>query len=415
MESHSPFFWFILTCACIAIQAFYNMVEMAIVSFNKVRLQYYVNKGEKRPLWIYELIQKPSRLFGTTLLGVTIALQVGSECARQFYLALHMNPDFALITQFFLVVIIAELSPIFAARRYAENVALLGVPIVYGSSIIMAPIVWLCGIIANSFIKFFAGNKQEPDLFLSREEIQRIVEEQEEGGISINSEKSEFNLIVSNIFHIKNKTAKQVMQQLSEVKMIPSTANIGQMRLLQAKHPSSYLPVFHRYRTHIIGIAFSRDLIRIPDNRRVRDYAKSPWFITEQTILTEILNQFKHNNQDVAVVLNETGQATGLLSLEDILSEIFDEDEHSAIASNPFQEQLLVERSFPGSLKIEEFNIKFRAELDDCNAETLEELMVHYLGSHPQAGESIRIDRFEFTIEESSLLGIKTISVRTLI
>lgn len=415
MDSHSALFWFLLTFVCIVVQALYNMVEMAIVSFNKVRLQYYVNKGKKRAVWIYELIKKPSRFFGTTLLGVTIALQVGSECARQFYSALGLNPDFALITQFFLVVIIAELSPIFAARRYAEHVSMLGVPIIYGSSIVMAPIVWICGIIANAFSKFFAGTQQKPDLFLSRDEVQRIVEEQEEG-VPVSGEKGEFNLIVSNIFHLKNKIAKQVMVPIAKLKMIPSTCSIKEMRQLQSHTPLPFVPIYQRFRSNIVAMAFSRDLIRIPDNRRVRDYAKSPWFITEQTTITQILNQFRHNNQNVAVVLDEKGQATGILSLEDILSEIFEETEESGATEKSVEQgQLVIERSFSGSMKIQDFNTSFNADISSEGAETLEELIINYLGSHPQEGESIRVDQFEFTVEESTLLGIKTISVRTII
>jgi len=413
MDNHSPLFWFVLTIVFIATQALYNMVEMAIVSFNKVRLQYYVNKGDKRAVWIHKLIQKPSRFFGTTLLGVTISLQVGSECARQFYYSMGLNPDLALITQFFLVVIIAELAPIFAARRYAENVSMLGSPIIYASSLVMAPIVWTCGVITNAFIKLFAGTQQEPDLFLSRDEIQRIVEEQEES-LPVSGEKGDFNLIVSNIFHLKNKVAKQVMVPLDKIKMIPSTATIGEVRQLQAKVSVSFLPIYHRYRSNIVAMAFSRDLIRIPDNRRARDNAKSPWFITEQTTITQILNQFRHNNQHVAVVLDEKGQAKGILSLEDILEEIFEESDASFV-EQPVEEQLVIERSFPGEMKISEFNSAFHANIERDGAETLEELIVNHLGAHPHQGESVRIDRFEFTVEESNILGIKTISVRTII
>jgi CBS domain containing-hemolysin-like protein len=381
-----------------------------------VRLQYYVNKGEKRALWIHSLIQKPSRLFGTTLLGVTISLQVGSECSRQLYLALGLNPDFALLTQFFLVVIIAELAPIFAARRYAESVSMMGVPLIYASSIIMAPLVWVCGVIANGFSRLIGGAKPEPDLFLSRDEVQRIVEQQEEGQ-ALSSEKGEFNLIVSNIFHLKNKIAKQVMTPLAQLKMIASNVTVGEMRrFLQPSENSSYIPVYHRYRNNIVAMAFSRDLIRIPDNRKLRDHAKSPWFVTEQTTILQILNQFRHNNQNAAIVLDEKGHATGLLALADILEEIYEEAEELESPSHQNNsDQLIIDRSFPGEMRIEEFNKAFGAHISTEDAETLEELITNTLGPHPQAGESIRVDRFELTVEESTLLGIKTITIRTIV
>ena len=101
------------------------MIEMACVSFNKVRLEYYVSKGKKRALWLSFLLHHPAYLFGTTLIGVNVALIIGSECARRFYAALGLNPDLAALTQILLVLIFAEISPMFAGRRYAEHVASL--------------------------------------------------------------------------------------------------------------------------------------------------------------------------------------------------------------------------------------------------------------------------------------------------
>ena len=122
-------------------EAFFSMMEMSCVSFNKVRLQYYVSKGNIRAKWISELLNSPAKLFGTTLIGVNAALQFGSECARQFYQSLGLSPDWAALSQIFLVLILAELAPMFAARRYAEHVCMLGIPIIYVFSKVMVPLI----------------------------------------------------------------------------------------------------------------------------------------------------------------------------------------------------------------------------------------------------------------------------------
>ncbi len=118
----------ILNFLSIIMLAFYSMTEMACVSFNKVRLQYYVSKGMKRAIWLNALLQHPSRLFGTTLIGVNIAMFFGSEFSRQFYSSIGLNPDWSPLTQVILVVIFGELAPMFAARRYPEHVSILGIP-----------------------------------------------------------------------------------------------------------------------------------------------------------------------------------------------------------------------------------------------------------------------------------------------
>ncbi|MBA3815689.1 MAG: DUF21 domain-containing protein, partial [Parachlamydiaceae bacterium] len=151
--------WLLCNLLSIMVLAFYSMQEMACVSFNKVRLQYYVSKGLKRAVWLNYLLQNPSRLFGTTLIGVNIALVIGSECSREFHSALGINPDLAPLSQVILVVIFGELAPMFAARHYAENVAMLGVPIVYASARLMSPFLWCLGGISK-LCNLIVGGKE---------------------------------------------------------------------------------------------------------------------------------------------------------------------------------------------------------------------------------------------------------------
>lgn len=135
-------FFLLLILICLVVQGFFAMLEMACVSFNKVRLQYYVSKENKRALWLSYLLHHPALLFGTTLICVNTALVVGSECARRFYDSLGLSPDWAPLSQIFIVLIFAEIAPMFAGRRYAEHVAMLGIPILFFFSIILRPLIW---------------------------------------------------------------------------------------------------------------------------------------------------------------------------------------------------------------------------------------------------------------------------------
>src|SRR5262245_63138653 len=113
------------------------MIEMASVLLNLVRLHYYVSKGEKRAVLFNELLNYPSRLFGTTLIMVNSATVFGSEFSREFHEAIGLSPDLAPLTQVLLVLIFGELSPMFAARTHSEHMALLGIPLLYASAKIL--------------------------------------------------------------------------------------------------------------------------------------------------------------------------------------------------------------------------------------------------------------------------------------
>ena len=406
-------FFLFLILLCLAIQAFFAMVEMACVSFNKVRLQYYVGKQNKRALWLSYLLHHPALLFGTSLIGVNTALVVGSECARRFYVALGLSPDWAPLSQIIIVLIFAEIAPMFAGRRYAEHVAMLGIPILFFFSILVRPVIWILDLLCLG-INRLIGKPVTAGIYLSREELQNVIEEREE---TITSEptKREFNTVVANIFALKNKIAKDLMQPLTQIPLVPSYCTVAQMRELVKNKHISFLPIYHRNPQNIIAITFPRDLLRLSANKRIKEYSRQPWFIIENSSILQILKQFRRNNQSLAVVLNDKGLATGILTLDQIVDEIFGTTDQwmSFEEMIPRAYHVVVDRTFPGDMRLDEFNRQFNVKLSYQNAETLEELMTLALGHSPSKGESVRIDQFELTVEEASLLGAEMIVVRT--
>lgn len=316
---NNALFWFLITLFCIAIQGFYSMQEMAAVSFNRIRLGYYVSKKIKRAIWLQYLLARPSRLFGTIMLGVNIALQVGSQSAREFYQALNLDPDFAPLTQIFLVVIFAELAPLFAAIRFSEHVIMLGIPIVYATYWVFAPLVWLISQFTNIVQKLIGQKREALDAFLSRDELQKVLEEHA----------NEFNVVVSNIFSLQNKTALHIMTPISQVPLIRSQATVGELTKKVRDSGQFFIPLYSKIKSNIVAIAFVRDLVRLSDNRSVREYSRSPWFITSSSKLMHILSQFRNNQQTVAIVLDPEGSAVGIVTLEAIFEEIFGEKNSS--------------------------------------------------------------------------------------
>lgn len=407
-------FFVFLIIVCLIVQGFFAMVEMACVSFNKIRLQYYVGKQNKRAMWISYLLHHPALLFGTSLIGVNAALVVGSECARRFYESLGVSPDWAPLSQIFIVLIFAEISPMFAGRRYAEHAAMLGIPILFFFSILLRPLIWLLDLICLG-INRVIGKPVAPGIYLSREELQNIIEEKEETITTAGPVKEEFNTIVANIFTLKNKVAKDLMLSLTQATLVPSFCTLSEaQKIVKDKHVA-FLPIYHRTPQNIVAVAYPRDLLRLSENKRIIESSRPPWFITENSSILHILKQFRRNNQSLAIVLNEKGLAVGVLSLDEIIDEIFGTtDDWMAFEEMvPRAYHVVVDRSFPGDQRLEEFNKQFGVNLAYREAETLEELMTLALGHPPSKGESIRIDQFELTVEEASLLGERTILVRT--
>lgn len=394
------------------VEAFFSMMEMGCVSFNRVRLQYYINQGNRRAKWIGFLLNHPARLFGTTLIGVNAALQFGSECARRFYISLGMSPDWAPLSQIFLVIILAELSPMFAARRYAEHVSMLGIPIIYVFCKLMTPLVWFLNGICYVINKVFKLPATE-GMHLTREELQKAIEARED---TTSSDPGDFDTVVSNIFSLKTKSAKDLMQPIEKGKLIPSSCPISHVRDASNFEYSPYLPVFHISKQNIVAIVYPRDLLKANDQDSVRQFSKQPWFILEKNSILQILKQFRKNNQSVAIVLNQSGLATGILTLDMIVEEIFGPKnyEGNVFEKTDLKDQVIIEKSFAGDAKIQDINEQLNIHLRSTHGvTTLEDLMTKELGHRPNKGDYIRVDQFELTMEEAGLLKGKKISIRT--
>lgn len=405
-------FWLILNLLSIVVLAFYSMSEMAVVSLSKVRLQYYVAENNKKAERLTWLLKNSSRLFGTTLIGVNTAMVFGSEFARQFYESLHINPDYAPLTQVIIVILFGELAPMFAARRYSEHTAMLGANILYASAIVMKPFLWIIERITHSVHALFGGKSESFDLYLNQDEIRKILEEHHEDKPTSGSI-DELNSTVSNIFALRRKKAHKIMRPIATVQKIPSKAPIRKMRQLLLSSSQDFLLVTHKTDDQIVGVAFPRDLLRIPDNKRIGDHVEPPWQIPYNMEVVHILQEFQSNNKSVAVVLSKKGHPVGVITLQDVLNEIFGRGTSSLNGEARISSAPLIERTFPGSMLVKEFQELYGFPLGEDGEETLSELMTRLIGHHPEVGDSLSIPPFDLEVKESTLLDVKLISIKT--
>lgn len=408
----SALMWIIFNFIAIAVSAYFSMIEMACVSFNKVKLQFYLSKGVKQAEWLNNLLLHPARLFGTTLIGVNAANTISSECGRELYSSLGLNPDLSPLTQVALVVIFGELAPMFAARHYPEHVVMLGIRLLNSIAIMMRPLLWVISGISHAAHWLIGGSKSESGVFFTQEELLSLLDEPDK---KTPSEMDEYNRIAHNIFQLRHLTANDIMRPISSFPLLESSCTMQELRAILLKQHSLFFPIYHRHISKIVGIAFPRDLLRAGDKHRVRDYSKTPWFITRTSTCMEILKQFRRNNQTVAVVIDHRGSAVGIVTLDMLFGQLIAFEKGS---ENPLEEMhapVLMDVSVSAQMTLREFEQQFHIKLDERLDWTLEELM-ESKSDHPlEEGDSIIIDPYVLTVKEARLTEIKVVTFSTLL
>jgi CBS domain containing-hemolysin-like protein len=132
--------------------------------------------------------------------------------------------------------------------------------------------------------------------------------------------------------------------------------------------------------------------------------------VTENLSILNVLKQFRHNNQSVAVILNKTGASIGILTLDMIMDLIFGV---TPLNIETEKKEMLIEKTLSGEMLISEFNKAFDANLPLDKGKTISDLIKNELSHLPSNGESVQFDNFEFTVIEPTILGAKTVLVRS--
>lgn len=404
METNSPFFWLGVNLLCIFVQGFFSMMEMACVSFNRVRLQYYLTKSNKKASYINFLIRRPYRLFGTVMLGVNIALQIGSESSRTCYKLLGISPEYAPATQIILVVIFAELIPLAISRKIPEKIALKGAPILYFAHYLFYPLIQCVGGITN-MIYFILNIKEETiHSTLSRDELQKTLE--------THHEEHDFNVIATNIFSLSATSVEQVCQYLDQIPILSATASVRDVCQLVRRHRLDFVPVYHKVKKNVVGIAFPKNLINRNPSDPVVPYLSSPWFITAKSKLIHAIQEFRKNSSKIAIVLNNNGEPMGVLGLHTVFKTLFNTRNITQLKPKPTS---LIERTFSGNTPLSEIENELDIIFMDNDCTTIEQLMLKLLDTPPEVGASIIINDLLLEVKEISLYGIKTVAIKDIL
>ena len=404
--SQEALFWLFSTFFWTFVMSFYSMQEMACISCNKLRLDYYVAKNKRWAIQLNELLSKPSFLFSTTLIGVNVALMLSSESSRQLFESLGYDPNLAPLAEIPFVLIVGELVPMFAARIYPDHAARLGSPLLYLSSKILYPLN-ACMDLFFRYTDRFLSKKGHDEMgqFLSRDELQKLLEEHH--GI----EETPLYAMIGNIFTLKNKQAFQLMQKLEDCPCVSSHATIGMLRQLSAKTTIKAFCVYHKTRNKIVGMVYPIVLLNASDSKRVDDFVVPACFVTRELHALELLTHLQEEEVNEAVVLNESGDALGLITLEHLIDELFGTQE-TKIAPIKARLQYL-EKTLDASTEIATFNEQFGTKIDTTGCESFAELIEKTLGRHPTINDTITLDSLELIVKTTSLFKAKEILIRT--
>ena len=406
-----------IAAGCLAATMFFSAAEMAFIAANRLRLRHLAEEGHRVAAEYLEAFRQPARVLSTAMIGVTVAHIVASS-AVTFALMPHLGRTAAALVATVvltpIMLVFGEIIPKAVAREWATSLILtLYRPLVWASAV-LAPFVAFSQAVVSLLLRLAGGGQADVRQFVSREELKNLLQ-MEPGEANVTTQEAE---MIDNIFDLGETTVREVMVPLVDVVMLPETASPMDAVAVIQQRGFSRLPIFSQRETNVIGVVTAMDLLRRGDTATtVLELIRPPRFVPESKRIDDLLREMQKDRVHLAVVVDEYGGATGIVTLEDVVEEIVGdiEDEHDRTPAS-------VERLPDGSYwvaartNIDELNEALDWMLPKRDYETIAGLVLSTLGRIPRTGEEFQVPGYTITVLEADsrrVVAVKIAATRT--
>ncbi|HXV32877.1 MAG TPA: hemolysin family protein [Gaiellaceae bacterium] len=387
--------------------ALFVAAEYALVTARRTRLEELAKRGNRRARTALGLLDEPVRFISTVQVGITVfGILLGALGAPLLsdWFGDWLSRGVAFLLSFliltYLSVVLGELVPKSIALQRAERLAVwLAVPLDWLGRITY-PLVWVLQRSANGIARLFGVQPAPAGMTMHTEEDIRLIVAQ-----TAEIEEAEEEMLYK-VFDFADKEAHDVMVPRPEV--VALSVDLPPQQALAAVIDSPYTryPVYRESLDDVIGILHVRDLFGALydqgiENVVIEEIVRPAYVVPETKDLASLLAEFRHQNQHMALVVDEYGAVQGIVTLEDLLEEIVGEIEDEYDLPDESVERIDERRiRVHGTFTIDDFNEQFGTGLPQEDYHTVAGFVFGELGRAPHPGDQVAHDGLQFTVVE---------------
>ena len=396
---------FIILLAC---SGFFSSTETSLFSLSSFQLdQMRAAKNPRLPL-IERLRSEPRRLIVTILIGnefVNVSASVISA-AMIIHLFGAENEMINLLVMVPILLLFGEITPKVLAIR--NNVAFANAecrPIDLFARLI-TPLREVIRHAADFFITLIVGKQRSEGNLVTEDMIRTLVHDAVGEG-ALDSQEAQY---IEKIFDFGHKTLRDVMRPRSDILFVAADMPLPELVAYIRETRQSRYPVFKGHRDTILGILHTRDLLGVDlakldrDPQGFRKLLRQPHFFPESKPAVELFHTFRQRNLSFAMIVDEYGGITGLVTMEDLLECVFGEiaspsDDAEAAAEPAVAELPDGRRRIDAAMLIEDFNAAFGVKIASAEAETVAGVLLDAFGELPAVGATTTLAGLQFAVD----------------
>ncbi|MER3397847.1 MAG: hypothetical protein C4316_04795 [Chloroflexota bacterium] len=412
-------FLFLAAAGALLFIALLSAAEASFISANRVQVHNLARSGNRGAQLVEELLGNSDRLFGTVRLTVT-ALTVLFAVITLLLGTYYFGWDTYILVGLAglavgIVVVFGQITPWRLAAAHAEAVAPVLVWPVRGLMVLAGWLTALFMQLPELLLRASGkpGSRRSP--FLSEEELRLLLEIRGEQGTI---EKTEWQM-VERVFEFGDRQAYEVMIPRTDIVGVPKGVTVADfLRKVYARAPHAAYPVYEDNLDHIVGILHLKDVVMglaretITLTSPIDGLIREPYFVPETKNISELLVEMQERNQSVAVVVDEFGGTAGLITINELTSEIVgrlgDERPQGEEGVKHIDERTI---EVDGTMRLDELKELLDVEFPEGEYDTVAGFILARLGRIPKVGDSVTFDHLKLVVSEMEGVKIERVQL----
>lgn len=378
----------------------FSAAESAFLSINKLRVRLLRNKKNRRATRVWRLLNNKDRLINTLLVGNNIVNIALSSIFTYIAIELFGNAGVGLATFVVTLVLLifGEISPKTIATHNPEPIAFFFSGFISCLEVILYPLVYIFTKVTGLFLKVANVDVKKETVTFTEEEIKIFLEVGKEQGILEKNESSMMN----KVFRFSDLSAKAIMIPRKHIIAIREDFSYSKVIEYSQRYRLSRFPIYRSSLDDITGILYVKDMLpykMCPEKFEIKKVMRPPLFILESKNMSGIQQMLRENRQSMAVVIDEYSGTKGVLTVEDLVKEIFGTIEYKPYSRiSEIKAKNTTSSEVDGLFRIIDINQQLELNIVSENCETIGGYICEKLGEIPSEGQSIVIGNYKFIV-----------------
>ena len=380
----------IIIIVLIIFSAFFSASETALTSLNKIKIRSMIDNNVKGAERVHKITEDMPRLLSSILIGNNIVNILASSIMTSVAILLFPNKGVAVATIIMTIVVLifGEITPKTFAAKNPEKVAIRFSGPISGIMVILTPIVAILNAI-TSFVLKFAKSNDEEDHLITEDELKTMVNVGHEEGILEIDERE----MINNVFDFGDTKAKDVMTPRTDMVAVDVDASYDEISRIFQEEGFLILPVYEENVDNIVGVIYLKDIaFASKESFDIIKHIHEPLYTYETKPVLDLLSEMKRETVKFAVVVDEYGGTSGIVTLTDLIEDDEDDSDIQLIKDDEY--------IIDGTAKLDDVNEMIGTDIQSDTVETIAGYIISLVGRFPAEGEVITHDNIIFRILE---------------